>query len=282
MGNRRWRCAAALWFAAGLCILTAFQAGCGKETRTEAPGESAGPASRQREIAVAAASDLRFALEEVAAEFEKEHPSIQVKPTYGASGNLFSQLSNKAPFDVFLSADIGYPRKLIEQNLAEKETEFRYAVGHLVVWAPKSSPIDVEKLGIQALLDPAAKKVAIANPKHAPYGRAAEAAMKKLGVYDAVKDKLVFGENIAQTAQFVESGSADVGILALSLAMAPRMQEKGRYRQVPLDAYPTLEQGGVILSAAKEPEAAKQFRAFLMGEQGRTILKRYGFFSPEK
>src|SRR5262249_39922487 len=157
-----------------------------------------------------------------------------------------------APFDLYLSADIDYPRKLMESRLALQESEFVYAVGHLVVWVPNGSKLDLDRLGIRAVADPSVKKLAIANPKHAPYRRAAEAALKKFGIYDDVKDRLVLGENIAQTAQFVESGSADVGIIALSLALAPAMRDKGRYWTVPLDAYPRLEQGGVILSWAKD------------------------------
>jgi molybdate transport system substrate-binding protein len=229
---------------------------------------------------IAAAADLKFALEEVRAEFERAHPSIQIEVSYGSSGNWFAQLSNRAPFDLFLSADMDYPHRLVEQNLAERESEFVYAVGHLVVWVPKDSPLDLERLGIQAVVDPTVRKVAIANPKHAPYGRAAEAALKKFGVYDQVKDRLVLGENVAQTAQFIETGSADIGLIALSLALAPTMREKGRYWEVPLDAYPKLEQGGVILSWAQDHEAAAAVRSFLMSAEGKAVLRRYGFFLP--
>jgi molybdate transport system substrate-binding protein len=155
-------------------------------------------------------------------------------------------------------------------------------VGQIVVWVPNGVPIDVQRLGIHAVLDPAAKKAAIANPRHAPYGRAAEAALRNLGVYERVRDRLVLGENIAQTAHFVESGAADVGIIALSLALAPAMQDKGRYWLVPLEAYPTLEQGSVILNWAEDPEATARFRAFVAGPRGREILKRYGFLVPRK
>jgi molybdate transport system substrate-binding protein len=234
----------------------------------------------QREVRVAAAADLRFAFDKVASEFQKKNPGIKVTATYGSSGNFYTQLSNKAPFDLFLSADIDYPRKLGEEYLTETGSEFIYAVGHIVVWVPNSSKLDLDKLGIRAVADPAVKKLAIANPKHAPYGRAAEAAMKKLGVYDNVKDRLVMGENIAQTAQFVESGSADVGIIALSLALAPPMHDKGRYWTVPLDAYPRLEQDGVILSWAKDREATQALRDFMTGTEARSILKRYGFMLP--
>jgi molybdate transport system substrate-binding protein len=229
---------------------------------------------------VAAASDLKFAFEEIIAGFSAKNPGIAVRPTFGSSGNFFAQLSNKAPFDLYFSADVEYPRKLIEKGLAEKGTEFPYAVGRVVVWVPKGSPLDVEKLGMEALADPSVRKVAIANPKHAPYGRAAEAAMRKLGVYDRVKDRLVLGENITQTAQFVETGAADIGVVALSLALAPAMKDKGRYWMIPADSYPKMEQGGIILPWAKDREAAEAFRAFVTGPEGAAILKRYGFFLP--
>jgi molybdate transport system substrate-binding protein len=155
-------------------------------------------------------------------------------------------------------------------------------IGRIVVWVPKVSPLDVDKLGIKALLEPSVRKIAIANPEHAPYGRAAVAAMKPLNVYDQVASRLVYGENIAQTAQFVESGAADVGILALSLAVAPKMRDAGRFWQVPLDAYPRIEQGGVILKSSKNLEMTRSFRDFVLGHHGREVLERYGFSLPEK
>ena len=238
------------------------------------------PSTARREVSVAAAADLKFALEEVVTAFERDHPDIHVNVTYGASGNFFAQLSNRAPFDVFFSADVEYPRKLIEQGLADKDSEFTYAVGHLVVWVRKDSPLDVEKSGVKVLLDPAVRKVAIANPQHAPYGRAAEAALKSLGVYDQVKDRLVLGENVAQAAQFAEAGSADAGVFALSLALAPTMRDRGRWWEVPLGAYPRLDQGAVVLSWAKDRGAADALCAYVKGPDGRTVLRRYGFLLP--
>jgi molybdate transport system substrate-binding protein len=231
-------------------------------------------------VRVAAAADLKFALEDAVHEFSGVRPDIQVKVTYGASGNFFAQLSHRAPFDMFLSADMEYPRKLMETGLADESSAFVYAVGHLVLWVPNSSPLDLDKFGVRAVLDPSVKKLAIANPRHAPYGRAAEAALKKLGLYDAVVDRLVFGENIAQTAHFVETGAADAGLLALSLALAPAMRPKGRSCNVPLDAYPRLEQGGVVLSWAADRGAADAFRDFLAGAAGKAVLRRYGFSLP--
>ncbi len=239
--------------------------------RAEGPG---------REVAVAAAADLKFAMPEVVAAFEQRHPGIAVTVTYGSSGNFFTQLSNGAPFDLYLSADMDYPRKLIEQGHAAAGSEFLYAVGHLVLWVPNGSPLDLDAHGIRAVLDPGVRKLAVANPRHAPYGRAAQAALKHYGVSEAVQDRLVLGDNIAQTAQFVESGAADAGLIALSLALAPGMRAKGRFWPVPLDAHPPLEQGGVILNRARDLEAARALRSFLTGDRGRQILQRFGFLLP--
>lgn len=245
--------------------------------QAEPPNE---PAKVPQTLVVAAASDLKFAMDEVVTVFRKVRPDIAVNVTYGASGNFFGQLSNGAPFDMFFSADVNYPNQLGERGLVVEGSQFLYAEGHVVLWVPSSSALDVEKRGIKALEDPSVRKIAIANPKTAPYGRAAEAALKSLGVYDAVKDRLVFGENIAQTAQFVQSGAADVGILALSLAVAPALKAEGRYWPIPSSAHPKLEQAGVILKGAKSPEGAQAFRTFFCGPEGRTILKRYGFVLP--
>jgi molybdate transport system substrate-binding protein len=234
------------------------------------------------ELTVAAASDLKFALDELVGEFNTKQPDIKVKVTYGSSGNFFAQLQNQAPFDLYFSADIEYPRKLAEAGHALDSNVFLYAVGRIVVWTPKQSPVDVEKLGIQSLLAPSVKKIALANPQHAPYGRAAVAAMKSLKVYERAETNLVFGENIAQTAQFVQSGAADIGIIALSLAIAPQMRDAGRYWEIPLEAYPKMEQGGIILKWTKNADAARAFRDFVLGEHGRDVLKRYGFFLPAK
>lgn len=238
------------------------------------------PPPHPHTLSIAAAADLKFALDELLKDFRAQHPDAQIDVTYGSSGNFLAQLSQGAPFDVFLSADMSYPRKLVEQKLVKDGGVFAYAVGHLVVWVPQGSPLAVEKLGMKTLLEPAAKRIAIANPQHAPYGRAAEAALKSQGVYDAIKDKLVLGENIAQTAQFAQSGAADVGLIALSLALAPAMKGQGRYWQVPESAYPRMEQGGVILEKAKDPELARQFRDLLLGAPSRALLERYGFTAP--
>jgi molybdate transport system substrate-binding protein len=233
-----------------------------------------------QELLVAAAADLKFAMEEMVQKFQRDSPEISVEVTYGSSGNFYSQLVNQAPFDIYFSADVGYPRKLSEQGLALEGSDFVYAVGRIVIWAPIFSPIDVERLGTESLRHSSVRHIAIANPKHAPYGKAAEAAMRSLGLYEAVREKLVYGENVAQAFQFIQSGAAELGIIALSLALAPNARDQGRYREIPQQAYPRLEQGGVILKWARDPTAARSFRSFVLGSTGREILKRYGFTLP--
>ncbi|MES2793536.1 MAG: molybdate ABC transporter substrate-binding protein [Planctomycetota bacterium] len=239
------------------------------------------PPTKTRQVAVAMASDLRFVAPELQREFERESPDIKIEPTFGSSGKLFAQISNHGPFDVFLSADIQYPQKLTEQGLTKKDSLFRYAIGHIVLWVRNDSPLPIMEQGADILKDPRLKKVAIANPKLAPYGRAAEAALKKLGLYDGIESKLVLGENIAQTAQFAESGAADAAVIGLSFAMAPEFAGKGKYWEFPADAYPQMDQGGVILEQTKEPEAAKKFCDFLKAPRAQEILKKYGFVIPE-
>jgi molybdate transport system substrate-binding protein len=234
-----------------------------------------------RVVAVAAAADLRFAFEEIREAFRKAHPAIEVRVTYGASGNFYAQLTNRAPFDVFLSADVEFPRRLVESGLAIRDSEFSYAIGHLVLWAPVGSPIDLEKQGIRSLLDPSVTKIAIANPDHAPYGRAAVAALRKLDMYDRIKDRLVRGENVAQAGQYAQSGNAQLGIIPLSLALAPGYRD-GRRWAIPGDAYPPLEQGAAILSWARDREAARLLCAFIRGREGKAILQRFGFTLPKE
>jgi molybdate transport system substrate-binding protein len=234
-------------------------------------------AAQKGAVRVAAAADLKFALEDIVEAFRRQQPDIRVQITYGSSGNFYAQLSNRAPYDLFLSADMDYPRRLIRGGLAPADAEFLYAVGRIVIWVPQSSSIDVEKLGMQSLLSPEVRKIAIANPRHAPYGRAAEAAMKSMGVYEKVHDRLVLGDTVLQAAQFVESGGADIGIISRSHALAPSMRAKGRFWVVPVDAYPRREQGGVIMSSAQDHSAAVALRDFILGKDGKAVLARYGF-----
>jgi molybdate transport system substrate-binding protein len=240
----------------------------------------AGIPAHAQQLAVAAAADLKFAITDVAAQFETK-TGMKVNVTYGSSGNFFAQLKNGAPFDVFLSADIDYARNLQEAGLAEPGTLSRYATGRIVIWAPENSPFDVSESGWKALLDERVKKIAIANPEHAPYGRAAVAAMQKAGIYDQVKSKLVFGENISQAAQFVQSGNAQAGILALSLAVSDAMKDGKRW-DIPEDLHPPIEQAAIVMKNAKNKEAARAFLEFVKSDTGRAKLLKYGFTFPAR
>jgi molybdate transport system substrate-binding protein len=234
--------------------------------------------SAAQEITVAAAADLQFAFQDAAARFEKD-TGRHIKLIFGSSGNFFAQIQNGAPFDVFFSADIDYPKRLEAAGLAEPGTLYPYATGKIVLWVPNESKLDLTH-GLQVLLDPGIHKIAIANPEHAPYGRAAVSALRHENLYDKVSSKFVLGENISQTATFVVSGSADVGIVALSLALAPSMKEKGRYVEIPADDYPAIEQGAVILKSSQNKEAARQFFAFLKTAALQDLLRGYGFSIP--
>jgi len=231
------------------------------------------------EIKVAAAADLTFAFKDVAAQFEQQTGS-KIKLTYGSSGNFFAQIQNGAPFDLFFSADIGYPEKLEAAGLVEPGTIYEYASGKIVMWVPNASQLDLSR-GLATLLDPGIRKIAIANPQHAPYGVAAVAAMRHAAVYAKIKSKLVLGENISQTAQFVQSGNADVGILALSLALAPAMKNAGRYVEIPATDYPLIIQAAVILKSSRNKELANQFMKFIKQPDTVALMARYGFSIPK-
>ncbi|MBI3405970.1 MAG: molybdate ABC transporter substrate-binding protein [Acidobacteria bacterium] len=215
---------------------------------------------------------------ELSEKFEKQTGS-KVNVTYGSSGNFFSQLQNGAPFDLFFSADIDYPRKLEVAELAEAGTLYEYAVGQIVIWMPPDTKVNVAKLGWKALLDASVQKIAIANPEHAPYGHAAVAALQKAGIYESVKAKLVYGENISQAAQFVQSGNAQAGIIALSLAISPAMKDGKRW-EIPPDMHPAIEQGAIILKNAKNKDIARVFLESIKSAAGRSILAKFGFMPP--
>ena len=237
----------------------------------------AGLATAQ-DLAVAAASDLQPVLPAVVNQFQKE-TGRSVVVTFGSSGNFFSQLENGAPFDVFLSADIDYPRRLEAAGLTEPDTLHEYAVGAIVLWARTGTPVDV-RAGLTALLSPAVRRIAIANPTHAPYGRAAVAAFQRAALYDRVQPKLVFGENVSQAGQFVQSGNAEAGILALSLALSPAFRDAGTYYTIPASAYPPIEQGAVVLKSSRHTALATAFLAFFARADIVALLQSSGFAPP--
>jgi molybdate transport system substrate-binding protein len=236
------------------------------------------------EVFVAAAADLNFAMKEMIGPFEKQ-TGHRLRISFGSSGNFYSQIVNGAPYDMFFSADVSYPRKLETAGMGEPGTLFLYARGQIVLWVPNRSTIDLAHQGMQALSDPSIRKVAVANPAHAPYGRAAVAAMEHFKIYETVRGKLVSGESALQAAQFVQSGAANIGIIPLSLASAPAMRQSGRYWTIPAEAYPKIEQGALILRQARKNgnlATAQAFREWVRSRQGRAILERYGFVLPEE
>ena len=234
---------------------------------------------KAQELTVAAAADLRSALEEIASHFQSES-GIKLHPIYASSGDLFHQIENGAPFDVFLSANVAYPKKLEAEGQTAPGTYSEYAQGKIVLIVPSGSPLDLSS-GIGALLKSEVKKIAIADPGHAPYGVAAVEALKAEKVYDQVSSKLVMGENISQTASFVLSGAADAGIVALSLVIAPPASSQVRYAEIPGGDYAPILQACVILRSSKNQAAAAKFENYLHGEEATEILHRFGFEIPK-
>jgi molybdate transport system substrate-binding protein len=221
---------------------------------------------------------LRFALEEAIARLARIDSRLKVEATYGSSGNFHAQLQQRAPFDLYLSADVEYPRDLVAKGIGSDSDLFVYATGRLVVWLPNRSTLPIERDQLRALQS--ARRIAIANPRHAPYGRAAEAALRAAGIWSQVESRLVLGENVSQAAQFVQSGAADAGLVAKSLVVAPAMAAAGRYWEVPARDYPPLVQGGLVLPWASSREAALRVRDYLLSAEGRQVLEGSGLGAP--
>jgi len=238
--------------------------------------------ARAGDVVVAAASDLNFAMKEIVQEFEKK-TGHKVRLTLGSSGNFYAQILNGAPFDLYFSADISYPKKLEAAGRVEPRSLFTYAIGQIALWVPRRSAIDLEKLGMKALDHPSVVKIAVANPKHAPYGKSALAAIESAGLSGRVRGKLVYGENVSQAAHFVQSGAADIGVVALAWALSKPMQETGRYWRVPPESYPRMDQAAVIIKRTgkqRDTEAVHVFYDWVRGASGRRVLERYGFLLP--
>lgn len=232
------------------------------------------PAHAGEQITIAAAADLKFAMDEIVGLFGKSHPACQVTTIYGSSGKFQTQIRQGAPYDLYFSADIAYPRALKAEGLATGEVQ-PYALGRIVLWSVSHK---VNKLS--DLTDPSVRKIAIANPRHAPYGKRAEEALKAAGVWDKVEAKLVYGENVAQTAQFVQTGNADVGIIALSLAKSAELSRLGSYVLIQQSLHQPLEQGFVITQYGTDNPRAQEFARFMASHDVRTIMIRYGFVLP--
>ena len=227
-------------------------------------------------ITIAAAADLKFALDEIVVLFNRLHPADQVGTIYGSSGKFQTQIRQGAPFDLYFSADIAYPRALKAEGFAASEVQ-PYAVGRIVLW---STSRDAGRMTLADLADPAIRKIAIANPKHAPYGKRAEEALKAAGVWEKMQAKLVYGENVAQAAQFVQTGNAQAGIIALSLALSPELAKQGSYALIPDKLHQPLEQGFIVTRRAAGNPLAQVFARFMSGSEARAVMTRYGFVLP--
>ncbi|WP_456312279.1 molybdate ABC transporter substrate-binding protein [Pseudomonas shirazensis] len=233
-----------------------------------------GTVQAQQKITIVAAANLKIALDSINTVFKIQNPAINSQVTYGASGKLFEQISNSAPFDLFFSADMDYPKKLEEKKMTASKIKM-YATGKLVIWSKKTDP---NKTKINSLLGKDIRKIAIGNPATAPYGEKAVESLKFYKLYNKVKNKLVFGENITQATQFITTGNADIGITALSLVLTPNMKkEGGKYYIIPQKSHTPLEQGCVLLKNAKGNANAVKFYNFISSKKAVAILKYYGY-----
>lgn len=229
-----------------------------------------------QKMLIAAASDLKFALDSILTVYREANPGVEIQVTYGSSGKLYEQIRRGAPFEIFFSADLSYPTQLCEQKHCAGEV-VKYGEGRLVVWVNRK---DINIKDIAILTDPRLRKIAIANPLHAPYGKRAVEALTHYGLFDNVKSKLVYGENISQASQFVATNAADAGILALSHVVSPTMTRfNGNWLIVPREAHQRLDQGYVVLKSARHKSEILKFSTFFDGERSREILTYFGFLN---
>jgi molybdate transport system substrate-binding protein len=236
-----------------------------------------GKAQDNATLKIAAAADLQPVLPALIDQFEKQTHK-KVEASYASSATLATQILNGGPFGLFLSADLSFPQKVIAAGLGDSAEPVPYARGTLVLWARNDSP--VQPLSMDSLRNPSLKTVAVANPDHAPYGRAAKAAIEKLGLADTLQGKLVVAENIAQTAQYADSGNAQAGFLSLTSALTPRLTSDGKYVAVPADSYPPLLQGAIVIKHGPNSEKAHQFLDFLLSAPIRKELAERGLKAP--
>lgn len=227
-------------------------------------------------LRIAAAADLKPAMDAIVARFCATRPRCTVEPIYGSSGKFHAQIVAGAPYHLYFSADIAYPRDLAARGLAASPVR-PYAVGRLVLWSARH---DARRLRLEDLADPRFRRIAIANPRHAPYGRRAEEALRAAGIWERVQPRLVYGENIAQTAQFVRSGNADEGLVALSLALTPELSRHGNHAPVPERLHAPLEQGFIVTRRGAAHPLAREFAGFVQGPQAQALLRRHGFALP--
>jgi molybdate transport system substrate-binding protein len=231
-----------------------------------------------QKVNVAAAANLRYVLEELKTAYISQNPKAKVNLTFGASGMLVQQIQNGASFDLFMAADNEFPLKLKEKGLTTGNMS-TYAFGKLAIY---STSLDLEKLGLAALKDPTVKKIAIANPATAPYGERAEELLKSLKLYESLKPKIITGENISQTAQFAFTGNAEIGFIALSLALAPEMAGKGNYYIIPQNWYKPIEQACILIKTQVVNTEASKFKKFILSAATKAIWEKWGYSVPGK
>ncbi len=234
-------------------------------------------AQRNSTLKIAAAADLQPVLPALIDQFAKQ-TNEKVDASYASSATLATQILNGGPFSLFLSADLSFPQKVIAAGLADTAAPVPYARGTLVLWARNDSPL--QPLSIDSLHSPSLRTVAVANAQHAPYGRAAKAALEKLGLTEALKDKLVVAENIAQAAQYADSGNADVGLISLTSALSPQLSSSGKYIEIPGNDYPPILQGAVVLKRGADTAEAHRFLDFLLSPPIRKQLAERGLKAP--
>jgi len=255
-------------FALGMTVATL----CAHAAADQPVGQRA---AESRHITLAAAADLHYAMDHVIAAYRHDHPTDSIDAVYGSSGQLLTQIEQGAPFELFFSADSDYPKQLVAHGDAGGQP-VPYAVGRIVLW---SASIDMHGVQVADLLQSRFGRIAIANPQHAPYGKRAEQALRSAGIWDQLQSRLVYGENIAQTAQFAQSGNAQVGIIAQSLALDPAMA-KGSYAPVPPTVYEPLQQSFVLTKRGADNALARDFAGYMQSAAARVILARYGFTLP--
>jgi molybdate transport system substrate-binding protein len=259
-----------------LSIVLAIMAVIAVMAAVAAPGSP--PAQPGPALSVAAASDLQTVLPALTADFERK-TGIKPTVTFGSSGNFFAQIQNGAPFDVFFSADADYPRRLADAGRVVRASIYDYATGRLVLWTRQDSGIDVTK-GLKALRETRVRRIAIANPTVAPYGRAAVAALRSDNSYTAIEGKLVFADNVAQAAQLAESGNADVALIGHGLALDARLRHSGRFADVPSRMYPPIVQSMAIVASSPREQSARSLLQYMKGVDARRTLESFGFDVP--
>lgn len=229
-------------------------------------------------LRVAAAANLSPVMPALVAAFHEAHPHITVETSFGASGSLVAQIRHGAPYDVFLSADLDYPRALITAGQADEKSLVVFAIGQLVLWSRQEN-LDLSDLAA-ALRAPTVGKIAIAHPDTAPYGRAAKETLEQLGLWALLRPKLVVAENISQTVQFVDSGNADLGFVTFSALKTPALTGRGSWQIIPAALYLPLMQGGVITQRGAGQPSAQRFMEFLRSDSARNIFARFGYGMP--